>query len=63
MLKKVREKDSRVLFTKVGKKDELIVMVVSDASYHHEDRSVAGELIMLGNKKQKKLHQYIGDQE
>ena len=51
VLKKVREKDSRVLFTKVGKKDELIVMGVSYASYHHDDRSVAGELIMLGNQK------------
>ena len=64
VLKKVREKDSRVLFTKVGKKDELIVMGVSDASYHHDDRSVAGELIMLGNQKTGKAAPiYIGDQE
>ena len=26
-------------------------MGVSDASYHHDDRSVAGEMIMLGNKR------------
>ena len=51
MLKKVREKESKVLFTKIGKKDEFTVMGVSDASYHHDDRSMAGELIMLGNKK------------
>ena len=51
VLKKVREKESRVLFTKIGKKDELSVMGVSDASYHHDDRSMAGELIMLGNQK------------
>ena len=51
VLKKVREKESRVLFTKIGEKDELSVIGVSDASYHHDDRSVAGELIMLENHK------------
>ena len=51
VLKKVREKESRVLFTKIGKKNELSVIGVSDASYHHDDRSVAGKLIMLGNQK------------
>ena len=51
MLKKIREKESRVLFTTIGKKDELSVIGVSDASYNHDDRSVAGEMIMLGNQK------------
>ena len=39
------------MFTKIGEKEELCVMGVSDASYHHDDRSVAGEMIMLGNKR------------
>ena len=51
VLKKVREKESRVLFTKIGEKKELCVMGVSDASYHQDDRSVAGEMIMLGNQR------------
>ena len=51
VLKKVREKESRVLFTKIGEKNELCVMGVSDASYHQDDRSVAGEMIMLGNQR------------
>ena len=51
VLKKVREKESRVLFTKIREKNELSVMGVSDASYHQDDRSVAGESIMLGNHK------------
>ena len=38
------------LFTKIDKKEELSVMGVSDASHHHDYRSVAGELIMLGNQ-------------
>ena len=51
VLKKVREKESRVLFTKIGEKDELSVIGVNDASYHHDDKSVAAEFIMLGNQK------------
>ena len=51
VLKKVKEKESKVLFTKIGEKDELSVIGVSDASYHYDDKSVAGELIMLGNQK------------
>ena len=50
VLKKVREKESKVVFTKIGKKEELCIIGVSDASYHSDDRSVAGEMIMLGNK-------------
>ena len=63
VLKKVREKESKVVFTKIGKKEELCVMGVSDASYHNDDRSVAGEMIKLGNQRQERLHQCIGDQE
>ena len=57
VLKKVREKESRVLFTKIGEKNELCVMGVSDASYHQDDRSVAGEMIMLGNQRTGKAAQ------
>ena len=49
VLKKVREKESRVVFTRIGSKDELSLIGVSDASYHYDDKSVAGEMIMLGN--------------
>ena len=51
VLKKVKDKESKVLFTRIGEKDELYVIGVSDASYHYDDRSVAGEIIMLGSKK------------
>ena len=43
VLKKVRCKESRVLFTKIGEKNKLCVMGVSDATYHQDDRSVAGD--------------------
>ena len=51
MLKKVREKESKVFFSRLGKIEDLCVMGVSDASYHHDDRSVAGEMIMLGDRR------------
>ena len=51
VLKKVKEKESKVLFTKIGEKDELSVIGVCDASYHYDDKFVAGELIMLENQK------------
>ena len=51
VLKKIKEKESKVLFTKIGEKDELSVIGVSDASYRYGDKSLAGELIMLENQK------------
>ena len=50
-MKKVREKESRVLFTNNGEKNYLCSIGVGDASYHQDDRSVAGEMIMLGNQR------------
>ena len=62
VLNKVKDKESKVLFTKIGKIDVLYVIGVSEVSYHYDDRSVAGEIIMLGSKKTgKRLHLCIGD--
>ena len=49
ILKKVREKESKVVFSRIGRKEDLCVLGISDASYHCSDRSVAGEMILLGN--------------
>ena len=43
IIKKVREKESKVVFSRIGEKDELCIIGVSDASYHCDDRSVAGD--------------------
>ena len=40
VLKKVKEKESKVLFSKIEEKYELSVIGVSDASYHYDDKSV-----------------------
>ena len=51
ILKKVHEKESKVKFKKHGTKEDLCIAGVCDASYKNNDRSVAGEIIMLANKK------------
>ena len=54
VLKKVEERESKVIFGKVARKEDLCVMAISDASYSQEDKSVAGEMILLGSKETKK---------
>ena len=51
VLKKVQEKESKVMFKKIGEKEDLCITGVTDASYKNDDRSVAGEITMLGNEK------------
>ena len=51
VLKKVKDKESKVSITKIGDKDELSVTWVSNASYHYDDKSVARKIVMLENKK------------
>ena len=39
------------MFRKIGKKEELCVAGISDASYNQNENAVSGEIILLGNKK------------
>ena len=48
---KVRERENRVVFRKIGKKEELCVSGISDASYKQDENAVSGEVILLGNKR------------
>ena len=50
ILQKVREKDCKIIFKKIDDKDELGVVGISDASYHYDDNSVGGEMILLSSK-------------
>ena len=52
ILKKVHEKESKVVIRRIGDKKELCIMGVCDASYHSDKKSMAGEIVMLGNIKQ-----------
>ena len=49
ILKKVYEKDNKVIFGRVAEKDKICVVGISDASYNQEGHSVAGEIILLSN--------------
>ena len=51
ILQKVREKNNKVVFRKIGEKGEICVDGISDASYHQDDNAVSGEIILFGNKK------------
>ena len=51
ILQKVREKDSKIVFKKIGEKGSLCVIGISDASYHQDENAVSGEMILLGNTK------------
>ena len=43
VLKKVEEKENKIVFGKVANKEDLCVVGISDASYHQGYHSVAGD--------------------
>ena len=49
ILKKVRHKKSRICFLKLGRKDDLKMIGISDASYKFNDKSVCGVFFFLAN--------------
>ena len=50
VLQKVREKESKIVFKKIGEKRSLCVFGIGDSSYHQDENAVTGEMILLGNK-------------
>ena len=57
-VKKICERDCRVMFMKIGEKEDLCVHGISDASFHTEQNSVCGEMILL----ERWFHCYTGSQ-
>ena len=53
VIEKVKEKPAKVLFSKIGRKDQIKIVGVGDASYRCDDKSIGGNLVLLGDK----LHQ------
>ena len=53
--KKIAIRQSKVNFAKVGKKEDLILHAVGDASFKCDGPSVGGRLIMLGSKNSDKV--------
>merc|ERR1712115_496108 len=54
IIDKICEKESKVVFRRVAKKEDMCVIGISDASYHKENPTIAGAMIMLGNVKTKR---------
>ena len=50
VIKKVKSRQSKVKFAKIGNKQDLVLHAVGDASFKCDGPSVGGQLIMLGNK-------------
>ena len=50
VMKKVRERESKLTFRKIVADDKLIVYSETDASYKQEEKSIAGQIIMLGSR-------------
>ena len=50
ILKKVLERDNKIVFGKVAKVENLCVIGISDASYMQEDKCFTGEIILVGNE-------------
>merc|ERR1712105_279907 len=51
ILQNVREKNNKIVFRKIGEKEEICVDGVSNASYHQDENAVSGEIILFRNKK------------
>ena len=45
----VKEKESKLVFSHIGSRDELRVVGIGDASYHMDRKSIGGSLVLLGN--------------
>jgi hypothetical protein len=52
---RIREKPNRVTYGKIGKKEDLVVLGLTDASYKPDEKSISGQLIALGNRKNNKV--------
>ena len=53
LLRKIREKKGKVNFRLIGRREDLCVVGVCDASYHIDHNSLGGEVIMVEKKKTK----------
>ena len=49
VLKKAKSRSSKLRFSRIGPKDDLIVVGIGDASFKAEDKAVGGVLLFLSN--------------
>ena len=54
IVEKICEKESKVVFGRVARKQDMCVIGISNASYYQENPTIAGAIIMIGNVKIKR---------
>ena len=54
IVEKIGEKESKVVFGRVARKQDMCVIGISNASYYQENPTIAGAIIMIGNVKIKR---------
>ena len=55
IVKKVKSRESKMKFGKIGKKRHLKIFGLGDASYKYDSKSIGGNLILLGNNINEKV--------
>ena len=60
ILKRVREKESRLKYGYLGEKENLVIIGLGDALYKQDDKAVGGVVLLLANSTLLELHLYSG---
>ena len=51
VVKRIKQKKNEVKFTKIGRKEDLVVTGVGDASYKIDEKAIGGNIVMLRDRK------------
>ena len=49
ILKQVHSKESKIKYTHIGNKEDLVIIWIGDASYKQDDRAIEGVILLLAN--------------
>ena len=49
-MKRIQEQNNKLIYKYVGKKEDLCLEVMTDASYYVDRKSIAGVIVLLANK-------------
>ena len=56
VIEKIKNKPNKISVKQLGKKEDLKILAVTDASYKPGEKSISGQIIMLGNTKNEKAN-------
>ena len=55
VVKRIKQKKNEVKFTKIGRKEDLVVTGVGDASYKVDEKAIGGNIVMLRDRKSERV--------